>query len=58
MEKLLKIIEVAAILAVNKSTVRRLLKSGAIPYFRIKTAIRVKESALALYLESVQVHAV
>jgi excisionase family DNA binding protein len=54
-DKLLDVPTVATLMSVSKITVRRLLAAGKLPHLRIKNAVRVRESALAAYLKSVEV---
>ena len=55
--KLLTIQEVAVIMKVSESTVRRLIKSGHIAAFKVgaRGQLRIKENELELYFESQRV---
>ena len=53
--KLLTLNEVASILRVNRSSVSRLLKSGALPYIPVGGRKLVGENDLALFLDNCRV---
>lgn len=51
---MLKVKEVAAQLNVSVDTVKRLLRDGEIPFYRVGTQLRVDPKDLAAYLEKVR----
>ena len=58
MEKLLNVIKVAELLALNPESIRRLCRAGRIPYLKVAGRLRFDPDAIALWLSKRSVTAI
>ena len=53
-DRIMNVRECAAYLQLSEGTIRRYVKEGWIPYFKVGSAIRFKESSVYHYLTEVR----